>query len=251
MEKIILTTLLAIFLLAPQAGIQAAGDQQSLHGKPFREFDERISNINRRVEALELQLGELPPDLAESLKFLQLTVDDNSSDISMNYDAITIIMMEIESILDRLTALEKSGEPPDAEKLVYSGHFIMRDTPAKDSQLVRDWLEFRRNATERFTSIEIRGSAGAGVSCSDPETATAIANALSSGRTDTFKCENRLWNVGTAGIGGIELNAGSIEGTDTCSEEASVRPLNGNSNWGGIGFTCVAPSQTLEVILTR
>jgi len=210
MEKIIFTTLFAILLLAPQAGLQAAGNQQFLNGKPFS-------------------------DLADLINWI-----------------------EINSIIDRISVLEASGpEPPDGEKLVFSGHFIMGITPAVGSQLVLDWLDFTSKAIGDYTSIEIRGSAGGGVSCSDSETATAIAHALSSGLRDTlftFNCENRVWNVGPGnpmtGGGGIELNAGSITETGTCLEEASVRPLMGNSNWGGIGLTCVAPSQTLEVILT-
>jgi len=216
-----------------------------------------IAEINAKMGALEPQ-SQLPADLAALLVPLQTAIDGNSSDATMALDEIIDIMTEIGLIIDRISALEKSGpEPPDGEKLVFSGHFILKETP--DAQLVQDWLDFRSNASGVYTSIEIRGSVGGGVSCSDPVTATAIANALNSGQTATFNCENRMWNVGPGnplnGKGGIELNAGSVlldsvPPTGNCLEEASVRPLMGNSNWGGIGLTCVAPSQTLEVILT-
>jgi len=158
-----------------------------------------IAEINAKMDALEPQ-SQLPADLAAQLVPLQTAIDGNSSDVTMALDDIIEIMMyidsmDIDSIIARISALEKSGpEPPDGEKLVFSGHFILKETP--DAQLVQDWFDFRSNASGVYTSIEIRGSAGGGVSCSDPVTATDIANALSSGQTATFNCENRMWNVG-------------------------------------------------------
>ena len=225
-----------------------------------------ISEINAKMDELEPQ-SQLPAILAADLVALQRAINGNTSAIGANTSEITMaldeiieIMVDIDSIIARISALESGPEPPDGEKLVFSGHFMSKKTPTKDSQLVLDWLEFRSIVSlyiangGLYTSIEIRGSVGGGVSCFDPDTATAIANALNSGLTYTINCENRVWNVGPGnprtGGGGIELNAGSNTGTGTCLQEASVRPLMGNSNWGGIGFTCVAPSQTLEVILT-
>ena len=294
MEKHFITALLVVILLAPQTGLEAksrshgvkerdheAQERDDEAKKPNRskrysrykkyikkyrhshatkvelEFlKQSIAEINAKMDALEPQ-GQLPAVLAEKLDALQPVIDGNSSDVTMALDDIIEIMMDIDSIIARISALELGPEPPDGEKLVFSGHFIGKKTP--DSLLMQDWLEFRSNASGYYTSIEIRGSAGGGVSCSDPDTATAIANALNSGLTYTINCENRMWNVGPGnprtGGGGIELNAGSVRldsvpPTGNCLEEASVRPLMGNSNWGGIGFTCVAPSQTLEVILT-
>jgi len=271
MGKQFLTTLLVLLLVSPQADLAAKGRHNHSHGNhhkymgfphatksQLKWLKQAVSDINARIDAL--QDGDLPPDLAATLGDLKTAVDSNSSDLSMALDEIIDIMSAIDSIIARISALEESGsEPPDAQKLIYSGHFINRNTPATGSQLVEDWVQFREDAgvinsdgsPPSYSSIEIRGSVGVGVSCSDPDTATAIANALSNGGPGEFNCENRWWNVGTVGIGGIELNAGSFQGvTGNCLQEASVRPLIGSSNWGGIGFTCVAPSQTLEVILT-
>jgi hypothetical protein len=53
MGKLIFTTLLAIFLLASQAGLQAAGGQDFQNGKPFDHVNTRIDELEKRILALE------------------------------------------------------------------------------------------------------------------------------------------------------------------------------------------------------
>lgn len=99
--------------------------------------------------------------------------------------------------------------------------------------------------------------------CSDPNAATDIAQALNTKAlaepVSSFNCDGQTWNVGTCGVE-IELNAGSTTRVCSCDQAASVRPnlWPNNANWGGVGSdfggsggTCRAPTQTLEVILTR
>ena len=189
MEKLILTALLAIFLLAPQTGLQAKGNPA-------------INDINARIDELE----------------------------------------------KRILALETS-EP---DTWTFSGNFAQGEAP--DISIQNAWFKFTSDATGLFTAIEIRNNLGGSAICSDAGKSTDIANALNGymvgGPTETFECGGRFWNVGGAG-GGAALSAGPTKAVDDCNEDAAVRPLVTHENWGGIGLTCDAPTQTLEVILTR
>lgn len=230
-------------------------ESQFVSKEEFSKLNQAIDDLNKSVEAMETKLANIPPDIALSLADLEKAVEDNTSDMSLVLGDVERILIEIESVLSRISELEQSiSIPPISENIVFSGHFIRGVVPSNASELGLSWIDFKNNANGLFSGVEISGSFGKGVSCSDPDTATAIANGLNSyvlgAPTETFNCENRVWNVGTCG-NGVELNAGSLEGACNCNQEASVRPLTNNANWGGIGITCGAPSQTLEVILTR
>jgi hypothetical protein len=198
MEKLIFTTLLAILLLAPQAGLQAKGDQELPNGKPFSDLDTRIDELEKRILTLE------------------------------------------------------ESDPPGSSELVFSGDFTQgagTDSGTKDA-----WFKFTGSAEGSFTAIEIKNNLSGSAICSDAGKSTDIANALNSfmvgGATETFECDSRFWNVGEWGSG-VALSAGPTKAVNDCSADASVRPLVAHGNWGGIGLTCDAPDQTLEVILTR
>ena len=218
---VILSGLLCLSL---QPGVNAAGNSAYLNGKPFAQLNARI--------------------------------DENTAEIDANFDAINQSNHDLEALEERVRALEEGGggEPPVVEQVRYVGHFVWT-TVASD--LARsDWEIFRAAATGDFSSIQIRGSLGAGVSCADGGIATRLAQALNLGVTLTEECEGRIWNVGNTirSKGDSELNAGSYAETATCNrQQATVRPGSRDNNWGGIGFSCNpdAPSQTLEVILTR
>lgn len=245
MKKLILISLISISLFTSFAAAGARNSHNFHHGKPFASLHQRIADIKEELEALKLQIGDLPPDLA--------AIDENTSDITEILNDITEIYIQLgqlEQLDERIKKLEQSGsEPPAAEIVIFSGHFVGGSISTEQSS--QDWLNFRASATGNFSSIAIRGSAGAGVSCSDTDGATTLAEMLNEGTEGNISCENRIWNVGNSGSGTIELNAGSLNEVGRCSQEATVRPRINNRNWGGIGVSCSAPSQTLEVILTR
>ena len=65
-------------------------------------------------------------------------------------------------------------------------------------------------------------------------------------------CNGLYWTIGRCGFGN-EISAFSVSTRDCqCRTEGYViRPLISNKNWGGVGKSCGAPSQTLQVILKR
>jgi hypothetical protein len=117
------------------------------------------------------------------------------------------------------------------------------------------WATFLASfsSTTTYTGFTIKGSLDAtGYTCTDPVVATAIANALSTGTAATYSSDGHTWYVGTGCGGGCGGSGSSVElavdqGTCACGSVAAVRPQINNTNWGGLGTTCSAPSQTLEV----
>lgn len=313
MKNILYTLLLSIIFLAPQGELLADSDNQHNKIKPekYKKIKQKhdkfwrvpfatkadlelisqdIAGINASLDALELQVGNLPADLADQLAKLQSATETNSAEIFTALIDINDIFEDVETInrqskinsgeLDalgaavdelnekltalisrvydhelRLFALEQAI-PPEVQEIIFSGEFIA-DEAASD-KIKADWNLFRSNAgAGSFQSIEIRNSFGGSIVCDVPGVAGDIATALStfvSGDPRAFQCGEVTWNVGTC-VGGPELNASASEIVCNCGSEFAVRPFIGNEQWGGIngfgGTTCGAQSQTLEVILTR
>ena len=65
-------------------------------------------------------------------------------------------------------------------------------------------------------------------------------------------CNGLYWTVGRCGWGN-EISAFPVSTKDCQCRQAGyvVRPLISNKNWGGVGKSCGAPSQTLQIILNR
>ena len=68
-------------------------------------------------------------------------------------------------------------------------------------------------------------------------------------------CDGMYWTIGKCGWG-LELSAFDRQRRDcACLKSTDVgytiRPLIGNRNWGGVGKSCDADSQTLQVILQK
>jgi len=68
-------------------------------------------------------------------------------------------------------------------------------------------------------------------------------------------CDGMYWTIGKCGWG-LELSAFDKQRRDCACLNSSdigytIRPLIGNANWGGVGKSCSADSQTLQVILQR
>jgi len=68
-------------------------------------------------------------------------------------------------------------------------------------------------------------------------------------------CDGMYWTIGKCGWG-LELSAFDKQRRDCACLNSTeigytIRPLIGNANWGGVGKSCSADSQTLQVILQR
>jgi hypothetical protein len=121
-----------------------------------------------------------------------------------------------------------------------------------DSPQCLAWDAFRSQLSGTYNEITVRGSLDTtGTTCSDAAVANDICNGLRTGVDASFSCAGRIWQVGvgcsTSSAQVIEL---SLDGSRcSCSTQVGdLRPCIGNSNWGGIGTTCDAPTQTLEVL---
>jgi len=68
-------------------------------------------------------------------------------------------------------------------------------------------------------------------------------------------CDGMYWTIGKCGWG-LELSAFDRQRRDCACLKSTdigytIRPLIGNKNWGGVGKSCDADSQTLQVILQK
>ena len=68
-------------------------------------------------------------------------------------------------------------------------------------------------------------------------------------------CDGMYWTIGKCGWG-LELSAFDRQRRDCACLKSTdigytIRPLIGNKNWGGVGKSCGADSQTLQVILQK
>ena len=68
-------------------------------------------------------------------------------------------------------------------------------------------------------------------------------------------CDGMYWTIGKCGWG-LELSAFDKQRRDCACLNSTeigytIRPLIGNRNWGGVGKSCGAESQTLQVILQK
>lgn len=117
------------------------------------------------------------------------------------------------------------------------------------------WDAFRKSlsASKVYSKITVKGSLDAiGVSCSEPgisgPRADAICQALRTGTAIGMPCGSNSWSVsvgcGGAGVISLVVNLGGC----ACETGFSIHPCSTSANWGGIGATCGAPSQTLTVI---
>jgi len=197
-----------------------------------------IENIILRLHDDEGRLGGLETTVGE---------------IGFNLGSLEARVNHLE---DRILALEE-GAPPADTNVIFSGAFTGGQIAS--DVLVQAWSQFRNDAIGSFSSIEIKNSLNGSVVCDDPVVVNQIASELNGHvpvqeSITSFDCKGLAWNVGNCAVAGIpydvELNAGVAAKVCGCNQNATVRPGIGNESWGGIGVTCKAPSQTLEVILT-
>ena len=65
-------------------------------------------------------------------------------------------------------------------------------------------------------------------------------------------CNGLYWTIGRCGFGNeISAFPASVKDCQCRTDGYVIRPLISNRNWGGVGKSCNAPSQTLQVILKR
>jgi hypothetical protein len=150
-----------------------------------------------------------------------------------------------------------------ATPVEYDAAFTLNMAP--QSFQCAQWNGFRGSLDPgTFTRITLTGSAGGPViSCDDSSSVAQIVGALVTGTSVSVQCSangrtpglsDRVWNVGTCNTG-IEINNrsfGGPTGVCGCDGALTLRPCNGDANWGGVGYiNCGAPSQIITLRLER
>ena len=139
--------------------------------------------------------------------------------------------------------------------LLWSDNFTYRVKPTQSQE--QSYIQFWDNAsTQVWDNISI-GSPDNMTTC---DNSSLISEIVLNIQNLTYEFQGRLcngwyWTLGKCGWGN-ELSAfdrsrkdcGCLKSTDI---GYTIRPLIGNTNWGGVGVSCNAQSQTLQVVLKR
>ncbi len=139
-----------------------------------------------------------------------------------------------------------------SQTIVYSQSFINGSVPTTQCPAWTTFLS-RLLPTYSYGRFNISGNLNpTGYTCTNPTVAAAIATAMRTGFDTALISDGHTWRVGAGCGSGCGMGTTIVElavDQDLCSCEsvASVRPAIGNANWGGMGATCFAASQTLTV----
>ena len=167
--------------------------------------------------------------------------------VSVNTDHPSLVVEE--EVVDNETILVET------QILSWSDNF-MRGVRATQQQ-EQTYKDFWDNASSQtWDNISI-GNPDNMTTCTN---STFINDFLRSKDNASFEvkglyCDGMYWTIGKCGWG-LELSAfdkprsycACLKSTDI---GYTIRPLIGNTNWGGVGKSCNADSQTLQVILQK
>ena len=139
--------------------------------------------------------------------------------------------------------------------LSWSDNFTYGQTASQEqTQIYKDFWD--NASSQTWDNISI-GNPDDMVSCTN---STFINNFLRNKDNASFEvkglyCDGMYWTIGKCGWG-LELSAFDRQRSDcACLKSTDVgytiRPLIGNANWGGVGKSCSAESQTLKIILSK
>ncbi len=141
------------------------------------------------------------------------------------------------------------GHSPSAQALdvVFSQRI---SSGVADSSVIASWESFRASLTGNYNSFTWRSTTGGLITVSDPTKIQTLANALRTGSPTSTTIGSNTWLVGT-GCGSTPGYSVAVEFSNfrscSCESSYSLRPLIGNQNWGGVGTTCGAVTQTITL----
>jgi len=143
--------------------------------------------------------------------------------------------------------------PSASNSVVFTQTFTSGAAPG--STIENAWTTFRGQLTGTYTKFDFTSSNGQGYTgITDAVKVQQIANALRTGTTGiTFATtiSGVTWNVGccTCRVGAAINGAVEFANVGLCSgsSTAALRPFINNANWGGIGSTVGAATQTLTL----
>ena len=139
--------------------------------------------------------------------------------------------------------------------LLWSDNFTYRVKPTQTQE--QSYIQFWDNASNYVWDNISIGNPDNMTTCDNSSLISEIALNI---QNSTYEFQGRLcngwyWTLGKCGWGN-ELSAFDRSRRDcaclkTTDIGYTIRPLIGNTNWGGVGASCNAQSQTLQVILKR
>lgn len=143
--------------------------------------------------------------------------------------------------------------PVTSSAVTFSQTFTSGVSPG--TTIENAWTTFRGQLTGTYTKFDFTSSNGQGYTgITDAVKVQQIANALRTGTTGinfVTTISGVSWNVGccTCRAGGALNGAVEFANVGLCSgsSTAALRPFINNSNWGGIGSTVGAATQTLTL----
>ena len=135
--------------------------------------------------------------------------------------------------------------------VTFSKIFTFNTSPG--TTIENAWTTFRGQLTGSYTNFTFTSSlSGSTVyNVSDPTKVQTLATNLKNGTAVSVTIGSNTWFVGCCSCraGGTNSNAVEFSNVASCSgsSTAALRPWIGNANWGGIGNTVVAQTQTLTL----
>ena len=153
-------------------------------------------------------------------------------------------------VLLLLVALNVGLSPSaSASNVTFSQAFTSGSVP--NSTIINAWESFRSRLSGSYNSFTWSSTNGASITVSDATKIQTLANALRAGTATSTTIGATTWYVGTncGGTSGYTVAVEfSNQGTCSCAAGYNLRPLIGNSNWGGSnGTTCGASTQTITI----
>jgi len=153
----------------------------------------------------------------------------------------------------------------DNETIVYtdnatwSDNFTRRTTTTQTQKA--NWKNFWDNLSvnDNWSYISVGHIDNVTHFCDNSSVVSQIITQIQNDNTTNWNssCNQQNWITGGCGAGlSIELSVKQV-GTGDCAcnrtndNTTTIRPGITNNNWGGIGVTCGASSQSLEVILKK
>jgi len=130
----------------------------------------------------------------------------------------------------------------------YQESFVNNVTPTTQCTA---WNTWRAGLAGGYTRVTIRGTfAPAGLSCSNPSIANALAAAIRTGADFDMACDGHRWTLcGSRYSGELWLDPPSLCSGSNCPSGYLVRPCIGNQNWGGVNTTTCTDNPNQEMIV--
>ena len=146
-------------------------------------------------------------------------------------------------------------ETVTSHTLLWSDNFTYRVKPTQTQE--QSYIQFWDNASNYVWDNISIGNPDNMTTCDNSSLISEIALNIENS-TYEFQgkfCNGWYWTFGKCGWGN-ELSAFDRSRADwACLKSTdigyTIRPLIGNANWGGVGMSCNAQSQTLQVVLKR